>query len=333
MVKKQRSPPKKSQEHLVPEHPVEMRKHKISLLCLACVLFLSACTRSSRWHSSSFLFFDTLCELTLFCNPQEFKNAKNIISSVFGEIEARFAPHKKTGSGPESAALFRRAYEVYLHSQGYFDISVSPLSELWGFRDKFYRIPSEEEILRILPAVGMEKIIVKEDQVLLPPGMALDWGGIAKGFGIDKAARSIIELGYSRGFINAGGDLFCWGRNPDDQNWRIGIKHPRRGGFIGIISISGLAAATTGDYQRFFIRNDTRYHHVFDPKTGYPARGKQSVTVVGPETLLCDALATALFVHPCPESVLDHYTDYGAFIIMENGLLKTVGKEIPFTKR
>jgi thiamine biosynthesis lipoprotein len=228
--------------------------------------------------------------------------------------------------------LFHRAYSVYTDSDGYFDISVSPLSKLWGFRDKFYNVPSEKEIAAALDSVGMDKIKIREDKILLPQGMALDWGGIAKGFGIDRAALLLIENGYPRGFINAGGDLFCWGKNPDGLDWKIGIKHPREQGFYGILSLSGLAAATTGDYQRYFIRNGKRYHHVFDPKTGYPARGKQSVTVVGPETMLCDALATTLFVHPRPESVLSRYPEYGAFIIKENGSLLSLGKKISFIK-
>lgn len=175
---------------------------------------------------------------------------------------------------------------------------------------------------------------IKEDNgaLVLLPGMKLDWGGIAKGCAIDLASRALIEMGISRGFINAGGDLYCWGKNPDGQDWNIGIQHPRSKGYLGILSITQLGAATTGDYQRFFIKDGARYHHVFDPRTGYPASGKQSVTVCGPETLLCDALSTALFVSKNPEIIMDKYPEYGAIIIDSEGDISFVGKAYPLSR-
>jgi thiamine biosynthesis lipoprotein len=160
--------------------------------------------------------------------------------------------------------------------------------------------------------------------------MELDWGGIAKGYGIDLASKSLLEMGISRGFINAGGDLYCWGKNPDNRDWNIGIQHPRKEGYLGILSISDLGAATTGDYQRYFMVNGVRYHHVFDPRTGYPAKGKRSVTVIGPETVLCDALSTALFVCKQPAKILEKYPDYGVIIVDSDGKLFILGKTYPF---
>jgi len=226
--------------------------------------------------------------------------------------------------------LYRRAFQVFTDSGGCFDITVAPLSRLWGFLSKSYVVPAHEQIQSTLERIGMEKIKEENGTLLLLPGMKLDWGAIAKGFAIDLASQSLIESGISRGFINAGGDLYCWGQNPDSQDWNIGIKHPRQSGFLGIISISELGAATTGDYQRYFIRDGIRYHHVFDPRTGYPADGKQSVTVCGPETLLCDALSTALFVSQQPVRIMEQYPDYGAIILDSEGNLSFLGKAFPF---
>jgi thiamine biosynthesis lipoprotein len=172
----------------------------------------------------------------------------------------------------------------------------------------------------------MEKVTVDGGSLHLVAGMALDWGGIAKGYGVDLAAKALLDRGVKNGFINAGGDLYCWGTNPEGRPWRIGIKSPRGEGFFGVLNISGVGAATSGDYQRYFEESGVRYHHIFDPKTGYPARGKQSVTVVGPEATVCDALSTAVFVCPKPEEILTKFPDYGAIIVDENGKFCLVGK-------
>jgi thiamine biosynthesis lipoprotein len=160
--------------------------------------------------------------------------------------------------------------------------------------------------------------------------MELDWGGIAKGFAVDRAFLALKKLGVRNGFINAGGNLRCWGKNPDGTTWRIGIKHPRKPGFLGILRITGLSAATSGDYQRFFEKGGVRYHHIFDPRTGYPVRGKQSVTVIGPEGVVCDALSTALFVNPSPEEVLKKFEDYGALLVNRKGILSAMGRKFSF---
>ncbi len=176
----------------------------------------------------------------------------------------------------------------------------------------------------------MQNIEERNATLIFLPDVGLDWGAIAKGFGIDLASKSLVQMGISNGFINAGGDLYCWGNNPSDQPWNIGLKHPRESGFLGVLSISDLGAATTGDYQRYFVKNGIRYHHVFDPRTGYPAQGKQSVTVCGPETLICDALSTALFVSREPEIIMEKYPDYGAIIVDSDGSLSFLGKTYSF---
>jgi thiamine biosynthesis lipoprotein len=214
---------------------------------------------------------------------------------------------------------------VHLNTGGVFDITVGPLVELWGFSSKAYRVPRAEEVRAVLPLVGMEKVRFEANNLVLQPGMKLDWGGIAKGWAVDKAARALREIGIVRGFINAGGDLFCWGANPDGRDWRIGIKHPRQRGYLGVLSIRDKGVATSGDYQRYFERDGIRYHHIFDPTSGYPARERQSVTVIGPEAMLCDALATALFVSPQPEAILKKYPEYGAIIVNNFGEVSLIG--------
>lgn len=302
---------------------------KTILLPVIFILIMFGCRAKEKWQTATLLFFDTVCEINLFCSPADFSSSKEEIRRVFTNIEKDFSPGTMLYSSPPVVSLYKKALSVYRDSEGCFDITVAPLSRIWGFRDKSYRIPSPAEINQTLESIGMDKITLKSDSLHLLPGMELDWGAIAKGFGIDLASHALIQMGIANGFINAGGDLFCWGENPDRKPWRIGIKNPRASGVSAIIFLSNSGAATTGDYQRFFEKEGTRYHHVFDPKSGYPSRGKQSVTVVGPEALICDALSTALFVSPHPEKILKHFPDYGSIIIDSEGEILLLGKAYP----
>ncbi len=311
----------------VSERPSMLKKTLfLSVLFLLCL----SCNRvAEKWQTATFLFFDTVCEINLFCSPSDFESAKKEMKEIFQDTETHFSPGAESYSSAPVIILYQRALAIYHDSEGCFDITVAPLSHIWGFRNHSHRVPSSEEINRALERIGMDKVILKPDDLLLMPGMELDWGGIAKGFGIDLASQAMIQAGIKNGFINAGGDLYCWGKNPDQKSWRIGIKHPRGSGVSAILYIADTGAATTGDYQRFFIHEGIRYHHVFDTKSGYPAGGKQSVTVVGPETLVCDALSTALFVSGQPEKILKKFPDYGAVVIDSEGKASLIGKAYP----
>lgn len=295
-----------------------------SLLC-------SRCGVREKWHKASFFFFDTLCEVTLYASQGHFRSAQEDIHRIFTDIDSYFSPSAEDYSSPAVLFLFRKASLLHQSSDGAFDITIAPLSRLWGFLDGDHHVPESSLIKTTLGLIGMEKVFDQKTFLDLPEEMSLDWGGIAKGYGIDLAARALKESGITKGFINAGGDLYCWGENPTGSLWKIGIKHPRKEGFIGVLEIQDMGAATAGDYQRFFILEGIRYHHIFNPKTGYPAQGKQSVTIVGPEALLCDALSTALFVSLTPETILKKYPDYGAVIVTSDGTLSILGKEFPFT--
>ena len=302
----------------------------MALAALLIVLFSAGCTVRTKWRSTTFFVFDTICEVSLFSSREEFRAAQEDIRRIFSEIDLLFSPDAKDFSSEMVRSLFRRALEVHRASEGCFDIAVAPLSRLWGFWDGEFRVPPPEQIGRAVRNVGMEKIREEKLALRVPPGFGLDWGGIAKGLGIDLAAQSLKARGITRGFINAGGDLFCWGKNPSQNSWKIGIKHPRQEGYFGVLEISDVGAATAGDYQRFFIEEGIRYHHIFDPRTGYPASGKQSVTVIGPETLICDALSTALFVSSQPERIINQYPQYGAVIMDNHGQISVLGKGFPF---
>lgn len=285
---------------------------------------------AEKWHSYTLLFFDTVCDVKVRCSDNRLLAAQEEVRRIFTSIEDHFGPNSNDLTSPPVLELYQMAVDVFNKSGGCFDISVGPLLELWGFTSGAHRLPRVEEIQATLGAVGMTKIALADNGIALLPGMKLDWGGIAKGRAVDLASRALMGMGIRDGFINAGGDLFCWGKNPARSDWRIGLKHPRRTGFLGVIVATNTAVATSGDYQKYFERDGRRYHHIFDPKTGYPAGGKKSVTVIGPEAALCDALSTALFVSPSPEAILRNYPEYGAIWIADDETIHRAGKIVPF---
>jgi thiamine biosynthesis lipoprotein len=306
-----------------------LRAKSHRFLFLLSLFVLSQCRVGKTWHSETLFFFDTVCDIQVWCRPSEAAPAQEEVRRIFTEIEALYSPGSQDLSSPAVLELYQKAKQVHDDSEGCFDIAVGALSDLWGFSSKSYQIPRPEDIAAALKFVGMDKIEVHEAVLFPAPGIKLDWGSIAKGWAVDHAAKSLQAKGYARGFINAGGDLYCWGKNPAGTAWRIGIQHPRRQGYLGVLSLSDIGVATSGDYQRYFEQGGIRYHHIFDPKTGYPARGKRSVTIIGPETTLCDALSTALFVSPRPQSILKKYPAYGVIIVDEEGNITLEGRRFP----
>jgi len=309
---------------------IRLPRKKFWIYLILQLSLLCACARKETWNTTTFIYFDTVCEVKVFCASSRFKSIQRAVPDVFKDIEILFSPGSTDLSTPEVLSLYQKAHSLYQKSDGKFDISVGALSRVWGFYDQSFRIPRAEDLDKAKSTVGMNRIRIQERRLVLPPGTHLDWGGIAKGYGVDRAACVLMDLDVTRGFVNAGGDLYCWGTNPEGFPWKIGIKHPRRAGFTGVLSISGEAAATTGDYQRYFVEEGRRYHHVFDPQTGFPAEGKQSVTVIGPEAALCDALSTALFVSKHPEKILNRYPEYGAVLIDDEGKISFLGKSVSF---
>lgn len=201
---------------------------------------------------------------------------------------------------PETAEVIQKALRSASLSEGAFDPTVAPLLELWGFPGDDFRVPRAEEIeeKRLLVDYRLVQSDADAGTVFLPrSGMALDLGGIAKGYIVDRGLELLSGAGIEHALINAGGDIGITGPKPDGSAWRIGVKHPRRqGDLIAVISWSRKGAVvTSGDYERFFEEEGVRYHHILDPRTGYPARTMLSATVTAPTVAEADALATAIF--------------------------------------
>ncbi|MBI5562647.1 MAG: FAD:protein FMN transferase [Deltaproteobacteria bacterium] len=191
------------------------------------------------------------------------------------------------------------AQQVSAISNGAFDISWAAMRGLWNFAEGQERIPSDEEINKARRLIDYRKIELDEKKktvYLKEPGMAIGLGGIAKGYAVDMAMQTLYKMGVRNAIVKAGGDMRVQGVS-DAGPWEIGVKHPReKGRLIAKLKLSGVSISTSGDYERFFIKDGVLYHHIMDPKTGRPATGAQSVTILAPDTMTTDALSTAIFV-------------------------------------
>lgn len=200
----------------------------------------------------------------------------------------------------ESGRILNDIRRFHGETEGAFDPSVYPVVRLWGFQTPKQRVPDDAEITTALRTVGWgRKVRLSEGLVELDRGSGLDFGGLLKGYAVDRAVGFLKSKGYSAGLVNAGGNLRVFGTKPDQTPWVIGIRHPRKeGDVIALVTLTnGQAIATSGDYERYFITNGVRYHHLMDPKTGRPSRnGWISVSVIAPDAETADAYSTGLFI-------------------------------------
>ncbi len=197
----------------------------------------------------------------------------------------------------ELSELVHRAVAIGERSAGAFDVTWKGMGKLWDFRVAPFAPPSAEAIDAARRRVDYRKVVFEGDRLgLAEAGMALGLGGIAKGYGVDRAAAILAAEGCTDFFVDGGGDVLVRGTKSGEP-WKVGIRHPRREGeLLAVIRSRGGAVVTSGDYERYRELDGVRYHHIIDPRTGEPARGCRSVTVVASQAELADALATAVFV-------------------------------------
>jgi len=207
------------------------------------------------------------------------------------------------GKGPvkvpeELAILIARGLELGEQTDGAFDITYAGAGQLWDFKADPPKMPEAKALALALARVDyrLVKVDLKASTVDLPEGMCIGLGGIAKGYGVDRAMAVLLEHKVKHGMVGAGGDLKLLGRKHGEL-WKVAIRHPRdRAQVLAMLPVSNTCVMTSGDYERFFDYEGKRYHHILDPRTGYPATGGMSATVIAQDAAYADALATALCV-------------------------------------
>ena len=199
--------------------------------------------------------------------------------------------------------LLQRAKELSEQSDGAFDITIAPVVELWGITSDHPHVPTDEELAQAMALMGLEDLVLDEEACtayLTRPGMAIDLGGIAKGWTADQLREYARELGAERGYVSLGGNLMIIGERPDGDPFKFGLRDPQGDAstYLGTVTLKdGYTMATTGGYERYFEEDGIRYHHVLDPRTGYPADSDLlSVAVISKDGTLADYLSTTLFV-------------------------------------
>jgi thiamine biosynthesis lipoprotein len=270
--------------------------------------------------------------------------AEKAMQSAFGEIQrieslmttwhdsevtrvnanAGVAPVAVSTETLEVIDAARRASEL---SDGAFDITFYAMKGLWHFdEDLDPKLPDAAEIKRRVALIDYRKVIVDKKQktvMLAKKGMAINLGGIAKGYAVDRAVAVMRKAGFPDVIVQAGGDLMCSGSKAGAP-WVAGIRDPRseaRGDIFARLLLIDHAFSTAGDYERFFFIDGKRYHHIIDPKTGYPATRSRSVTIYAPSALLADSLDDAVFILGWKRGLdmIDKLDDVGAVVVDDTG--------------
>ena len=201
----------------------------------------------------------------------------------------------------ETADLLSRALELCALTDGALDLTAYSAVQAWGFTTGEYRVPSQEELDALTPRIDYTRLELDGDglRARLPENMELDLGAVAKGYTGTYLAEQLRQAGVTSAILRLGGNIQAVGTRPDGNPWRVAIQDPdsQQEATLGVVEIADQAVITSGGYQRYFEEGGETYWHIMDPDTAAPARsGLTSVTVIGADGTVCDALSTALFV-------------------------------------
>jgi thiamine biosynthesis lipoprotein len=286
------------------------------IVFLLCTVFSCSSGKDSVYKKTMPL-MDTIVSITVVADSKD--AAEKAIEKTFAEI-GRFGDlinfysdkselaeiNRSSGIqavkvSPETLDVIEKAIFVAEKSGGAFDPTIGPVVKLWDFLKK--KKPTEIEIAQALPLVNYRDILIDRaaNTVFLKrKGMMIDLGGIAKGYAADLAVESLKKEGIRSGLVSIAGDIRTFGMKPDKSPWIIGIKNPRQTGekdeIIARIRLSDKAISTAGDYERFFISEGKRYHHLLDPKSGYSTELCRSVSVIAEKGVMTDGFDNAVFI-------------------------------------
>ncbi|MBZ4673857.1 MAG: ApbE family lipoprotein [Spirochaeta sp.] len=293
-------------------------KYRIPLLSILLIgislLFVSCDKPAPEPESQSFLMLGTVCTITIYDHPSE--EAFSAAFDRIREIENHMSLHTDSSEialvnanagkeavqvSPDTFAVIGKALEIARLSEGAFDPTIAPLVQAWDIGGENARRPPDEEIAALLPLVDYTKVILEPEtrEVYLPvEGMALDLGGIAKGYAADEVKQILLDHGVDKAIVNLGGNVLTLGRKVDGSLWRIGIQDPDdgRGAYVMIVELDDTSLVTSGPYERFLELEGEIYHHILDTTTGFPVESDfTSVSIITQSSFLADALSTSVY--------------------------------------
>ncbi len=293
------------------------RKDIINIVLLVIVLSLGAYWHFNKKYTSSKAEFllDTIIEITITTKEKDNSSLLDSTFALISKYDNELSFHKEgnflwdiNNSGKTSFMITKDVFdilsislELYNKTDSLYDVTIGALSEIWNIDSEI--IPSKEAVDQSLDHVGFDKISFSDGELIKPTGVKLDFGSIAKGFIIDKVVDHLKSKNVISAIINAGGDIRIFGKT---KPLKIGIQHPRkpRNEIISVLSVQNSAVVSSGDYERFFEKEGIRYHHILNPRTGYPANNSVSVTVIAETAIIADALCTGLFLMK-PEKAIE----------------------------
>lgn len=298
-----------------------MKKILSIVLILTLALPLWGCTTNNSDNNNNLkvskneFMLDTMITITLYGTEDD--SAIDEIFKVISELEKKLSIHEEdseldfirnnAGIGPvevseDTLEVFEKSIEYSTLSGGLFDITSAPLISLWAIGTDEQHIPSADEIKSALELIDYRKIVINHENSTIfikDRDMYANLGAIAKGYIADQAAKKAIELEVDSAILNLGGNVLLIGSKPDGNAFKVGIQDPdvTRGGYMGIIEGSNLSIVTSGDYERYFIEDGVKYHHILNPHTGYPAENNiKSVSIITNNSFDGDALSTSVLL-------------------------------------
>lgn len=290
------------------------------IIFIALFLLFSSCSRNQlHRHSRESTVMDTYVSVTIYDPAISQEQAYALIDSSFTEfrrVEAAMTDYADTSEvgivnvragkdtvtvSEELAELLKTSISFSEQSNGAFDVSVGPIVKAWNFLSPEPIVLSKSKLENLRQFVDYKKIIIDGNSVFLNRiGMRIDLGAIAKGYAVDKVIEILKRKGIKNTIVDLGGNLAVWWEGTHALYSAVAeilVRHPRKEGkFFGSLKVGTCGVSTSGDYQRYFINDNIRYHHIIDPATGYPANDVVSVTIVADDAMTADALSTTIFV-------------------------------------
>lgn len=298
-----------------------MKKNIFLMLLITIIAILSGCASNKGKNTvikEEIYALGTVIQIQIYdADEEKAKKAIEESEKRVQEIENKMTVNKEKSEvilinensginsvqvSPDTFYVIQKAKKYSDLSGGAFDLTVEPIVKLWGIGTENARVPKQEEIDALLGLVDYNDVLLDEstNQVKLNrEGQAIDLGAIAKGYAGDEVKKILKEHGIKTAFVNLGGNVVTLGSKLDGSPWRIGVQNPldERGKHIAVIEVVDETLVTSGNYERYFIEDGKRYHHIIDPKTGYPAEaGIISSTIVTNSSIDADALSTSVYV-------------------------------------
>ncbi|MDO5539263.1 MAG: FAD:protein FMN transferase [Eubacteriales bacterium] len=315
-------------------------KKILPLLGLTGILF--ACTGcvsapKEELYEKNLIYFDTVISLQFYAgeNGDELmdhcvrmcQNYEHIFSRTDNSSELYKINHragKSIAVSDEIADLISVGLEYYQISEGMFDITVAPLSDLWDFKSENPVLPLEADIQTALTSVDASRISLEGNILTFEDdNTMIDLGALVKGYAADNMKKYLTENGVTSGNLNLGGNVLTIGTKPDGSNWRIGIQKPfdDRGTLAEIVEVSDKTVVSSGIYERYFEKDGTVYHHILSPDTGYPVENDiWEVSIICDSSLTGDALSTTCLTlgYEKARKLIDSLKDVEAIFILQN---------------